>query len=106
MQMIVITSTVYSNTDQGNLSTKLILVGLYTYMMWSLTLRKDDRKHVWKILWLYTLVHARGMEVEWGGVRGLQRPAPYAQENLRHWGQGHKREINQAIVLVLEKKCR
>ena len=28
------------------------------------------------------------------GVRGLQRPAPYVQENLKHWGrEGHKREI-------------
>ena len=27
------------------------------------------------------------------GVRGLQRPAPFVRENLRHWGQeGHKRE--------------
>jgi len=26
------------------------------------------------------------------GVRGLQRPAPYVQENLRHWGrEGHKK---------------
>jgi len=26
------------------------------------------------------------------GVRGLQRPAPYAQENLGHWGrEGHNK---------------
>jgi len=41
------------------------------------------------------------------GLRGLQRPALYDQENLRHWGrEGHKREINQAVARALEKKAR
>ena len=40
-------------------------------------------------------------------VRDLQRPAPMVQEDLRHWGrEGHKREINQAFALALEKKDR
>jgi len=40
------------------------------------------------------------------GVKGLQRPAPYVQENLRHWSrEDHQRGINQAIGLALEKKA-
>ena len=46
------------------------------------------------------------------GVRGLQRPAPYVQENLRHWDrEGHKREslrkerqMTKKAVEVLQSK--
>jgi len=40
-------------------------------------------------------------------VRGLERPAPCVQENLRRWGrEGHKREINEIVARALEKKGR
>jgi hypothetical protein len=40
-------------------------------------------------------------------LRGLQRPAPHVEENMRHWSRkGHKRDRNQAIVLALGRKYR
>jgi len=37
------------------------------------------------------------------GVRGVQQPASYVQENLGHWvREGHEREINQAVALAVE----